>query len=155
MQEEWKPILDYPDYEVSNLGNARRNNKLLKPLNHKGYYRICLCNNGKEKRMRIHRLVACAFLPNPDNLLEVDHIDRNKANNIVTNLRWINHSDNCLNTHRQDKELFGISKTKNNKYYVRLTKNNKTLSFGTYDILEDAIKVRDENRLSLLGNQHL
>ena len=66
-----------------------RNNKFLKPqLTRDGYYSVDLCLNGTDKVVKIHRLVANAFIPNPENLPQVNHIDENKTNNNVNNLEW-------------------------------------------------------------------
>jgi len=141
---EWRPITDFPNYEISNTGEVRRNGRTLKPqLTKKGYYRVRISNKGK----LIHRLVAEAFIPNTNNLTEIDHIDRNRTNNVVSNLRWITRSENCLNKER--KELYGIFKNIYNKYQVSFKRNQKTLYFGTYDTLDEAIRVRDYN-LSLV-----
>lgn len=146
MNIEWKIITDYPEYEVSNLGQIRRKDKVLKPkLNTKGYYGVDLWKQNQRKRKRIHRLVACAFLPNPDNKKEVDHIDRCKTNNMVTNLRWVTRSENMLNTYRRDNPLLGISWKKSHKQYeVHFTLNNKIKHYGLYKTIEEAIQVRDK-----------
>lgn len=91
--EIWKDIKDYEGlYQVSNLGrvrNIRHNkNKILKPIYHKKYYQITLSKNNIRVQYRIHRLVATAFIPNPENLPEVNHKDENKVNNCVSNLEW-------------------------------------------------------------------
>ena len=57
-------------------------------IDHRGYKAICLCNDGKPKRYNVHRLVAETYLPNPDNLPQVNHIDEDKTNNNVDNLEW-------------------------------------------------------------------
>ena len=140
--EEYKPILDYPDYEVSNLGNVRniKTGRILKPRNNDGYYRVLLNNKNK----RIHRLVALTFLPNPDNKTDVDHIDRNRTNNVVSNLRWVSRSENCLNTKSRDRELFGIYyREKKQKYQVVLTIDRKLKSIGYRKTLEEATILRD------------
>lgn len=103
MQEFWKDIDGFPDYQVSNLGNVKSlerkvkkwngyrtvNERILKAkIDRGGYQMVGLCSYGKHKNMLVHRLVACAFLPNPDNLPQVNHIDENKLNNNVSNLEW-------------------------------------------------------------------
>lgn len=107
MSEEWRTIEDHPNYSVSNLGRVRndKTGKLLKP--HKsnkenGYYRVTLFQATRESRKNflIHRLVAMAFIPNPDNKKEVNHIDGDKFNNVVSNLEWVSPSENCLHAHR-------------------------------------------------------
>lgn len=156
MSEEWKPILDYPDYEVSNLGQVRRNGKIRKTSdNQHGYNQVILCKNSKAYSRKVHRLVAEAFIPNPENKPQVDHIDRNRTNNVVTNLRWVDNSENGLNTKSRDRELFGIRKVKSG-YVVSFTKeseNNRTETqkrqeyFGWRKTLEEA----KELRASILG----
>lgn len=102
IEEIWKTIEGYPNYEVSNLGNVRSLNfhkekkiKLKTPTKNKfGYLRILLWKDGKPKLQSIHRLVAKAFIPNPDNLPQVNHKDENKQNNCVDNLEWCTASYN-------------------------------------------------------------
>ena len=94
--EIWKKVDGYPNYEVSNLGNVRSLNyhregesKILKTsLNNKGYLYITLCKEGKTKRYFVHRLVAQAFLDNPNNLPQVNHKDEDKTNNHVSNIEY-------------------------------------------------------------------
>ena len=72
-----------------------KSKKFLKPwVNQKGYLKVDLWKNGKMKHYRIHRLVAEAYIPNPDNLPQVDHIDGNKMHNFLNNLQWITNRDN-------------------------------------------------------------
>lgn len=87
--EVWKDVEGYEGiYQVSNLGNIKRDKKL-KPLKAKsGYCIVCLCKDGKQETKYVHRLVALAFLPNPQNLPQVNHKDENKANNSLNNLEW-------------------------------------------------------------------
>ena len=90
MEEIWKKIDGY-NYEVSNYGNVRRieTGKILKQYKNKdGYMRVELRNMDKRKNCRVHRLVAIAFIPNPDNLPEVNHKNELKADNTVSNLEW-------------------------------------------------------------------
>lgn len=105
--EIWKDVVGYEGlYQVSNLGNVKRicfiNNKTIKPKinflskckDKHGYYRAYLSKNGKRKNAQIHRLVAEAFIPNPNNYIEVNHKDENPSNNYANNLEWCNHKYN-------------------------------------------------------------
>jgi hypothetical protein len=112
MEEEWRWAFE-GHYEVSNFGNIRSVDRVSvsygnRLCNRKGrimiinyvpgkYGMIVLSMNGKISTYSVHRLVAKAFLPNPDNLVQVDHIDRNRHNNHVSNLRWVSHSCNQQN----------------------------------------------------------
>ena len=94
-QERWKPIFGYDGmYEVSDLGRVRsRKRGEWKVMSAKkrrdGYFSVNLCKDGKQKTVKIHRLVAQAFIPN-DNIFntEVNHIDECKQNNRVSNIEW-------------------------------------------------------------------
>jgi len=90
MIEEWKDIPGYEGlYEVSNLGRVRRNGKILKPSkNRYGYFQLVLSKDGTKRTFTIHRLVAYAFINNPDNLPCINHKDEDKTNNAVNNLEW-------------------------------------------------------------------
>lgn len=96
--EEWRPIKIFERlYEVSNMGrvrNVKKSNILCGHPDKKGYLRVCLHKDGKQKIFKIHRLVAMAFIPNPSNLPQVNHKDENKANNCVENLEWCNNKYN-------------------------------------------------------------
>ena len=115
MEEIWMPIKGYEGlYDVSNLGRVKRLERttensgtysgystfkelILKPRENKkrhGYYEISLKKNKKEKRFKIHRLVALTFIPNPDNKPEVNHKDGDKSNNCVDNLEWVTSKEN-------------------------------------------------------------
>lgn len=103
--EEWRTVEEYPNYEVSNLGNVRRarTGRALKAfVNDSGYLRVNLSPtpNEKAKAVLVHRIVTRAFHGRPvgeRNL--VDHIDRNKLNNRAENLHWVNWKENLENTH--------------------------------------------------------
>lgn len=91
MKEVWKNIFDFIGYQVSNFGRIRslKTYKILKQHSRgNGYMSVNLSHHGKRFNFSIHRLVAEAFIPNPDNLPEVNHKDENKFNNNVTNLEW-------------------------------------------------------------------
>lgn len=89
--ERWKKIDGYDNYSVSDMGRVRndRTGRILKPGNLKqGYTQVHLSKNGKITNHLIHRLVALTFIPNPDNLPQVNHINEDKTDNHVNNLEW-------------------------------------------------------------------
>lgn len=114
-EEIWKPVVGYEDrYQISNMGNLKSNDYLIHYCNGKKElrkgrirkaniiqgYRVFLMakeTGGKRFNMRASRMVAMAFIPNPYNKPCVDHIDTNKLNDSVENLRWVTHSENNLN----------------------------------------------------------
>ena len=90
MEEIWKSIPGFEDYTVSNLGRVmNKHGRIMKPSNHKqGYKLIGLKKDKKLYGKQVHRLVALAFIPNPNNLPQVNHKDECKNNNCVDNLEW-------------------------------------------------------------------
>ena len=97
MKEIWKDIKDYEGlYQVSNLGNVKslKTNKNLYYSKSKNYLRVSLNKNGIRKGYSIHRLVAQAFIPNPNNYPCVNHKDCNGNNNKVNNLEWCTYKQN-------------------------------------------------------------
>lgn len=96
--ELWKEIDDFPGYHISNYGRVRskkHNNKLLicRP-NHAGYMKVCMYKCGDLKGRRVSRLVAKAFIPNPLNKPQVNHIDGFRDNDKWINLEWVTSSEN-------------------------------------------------------------
>lgn len=98
MQEEiWKEIKDFPMYEVSNQGNVRNKEtlKLRKPQINQGYVWMLLSEgSGKPKGRAVHRLVAQAFIENPENKAEVNHKNLDKTDNRAENLEWCTRQEN-------------------------------------------------------------
>lgn len=97
--EVFKDIKSNPDYQISNLGRvwSKKSNRYLKPQKDNcGYLRIQLyMGNGKVRTEKVHRLVAIAFIDNPNNLPEVNHINHIRDDNRVENLEWVDHKENC------------------------------------------------------------
>lgn len=101
-----KEITNYPGYKITRNGQvwSEKSKRFLKLRSDRGYLRIYIYGlNGIRRNVRIHRLVAETYLPNPNNLKTVNHIDGNKSNNDVSNLEWLSHKDNMK--HAYDEGL--------------------------------------------------
>lgn len=99
--EKWSPIPD-THYSVSSEGRVRNDETgRIKALGkrHDGYYKVDLYSEGSRSSERVHRLVAQAFIPNPNNKPQVNHIDGNKINNSVENLEWVDGSENMIHAY--------------------------------------------------------
>lgn len=108
--EEWKTIDDFPNYKISNFGNVYNTQtgmRLTACVNSSDYKKYTLRKNCKPFNAYAHRLVAKAFIPNPNNFPEVNHIDGNKWNNRADNLEWVSRSQNAIHAFR--KGLRGIN----------------------------------------------
>ena len=131
--EIWKPVVGYKGlYEVSSFGRVRsldrydgrayRRGCILKPKIQSNYLRVSLCNGGKCKQQSIHRLVAQAFIPNPNNLPMVNHKDENTKNNCVENLEWCDAKYNRNYGSMNEKLAKHFSKP-----ILQFSKNNKLI----------------------------
>lgn len=104
--ERKKPIPGYEGYEVTSWGRVLRNGKPITQETHcKGYKRVDLYKGSERKHYKVHRLVAEAFIPNPENKPQVNHIDGNNQNNSISNLEWVTNDENC----RKAKELRSLT----------------------------------------------
>jgi len=129
MKEEWKPIKRYETlYEISSFGRVKskdrftrngtsggyiRKGKILKlGSNPAGYAIIGLHKNNKQKFFPVHRLVAQAFIPNPENKPQINHIDGNKRNNNICNLEWATRSENMKHAVKTGLLIMNLKKPK-------------------------------------------
>lgn len=108
VEEQWRPIPQFPEYRISSHGRVMSHkwgrSFILKPeVHYIGYLRVMLCRR-PVKRFRIHRLVAEAFIPNPAGLPVVNHKDRNKKNNQVSNLEWVTQRDNVRHWQEDNRQ---------------------------------------------------
>lgn len=109
MIEEWKDIPNFNGlYQVSNNGNIKRTKDeyiFKKNKNSRGYRIITLTKDKKEYSLSVHRLVAEAFIPNPNNLPQINHKDGNKLNNKIENLEWCTQSENMKHAYKNKLEI--------------------------------------------------
>lgn len=130
-KEVWKDVKGYEGYyQVSNLGKVRsldrvdtlgyhRKGKVLTDNSDKdGYHQVGLFQGGKGKACKVHRLVAQAFLENPDNLPQVNHKDEDKTNNVVSNLEWCTAAYNMNYGTRNERARKAITRTQGKPVYV-------------------------------------
>ena len=135
--EVWKPVVDYPEYEVSNIGRVRKGKKIKKISNNEKKYGITYTHaNIRAKNKEVHQLVLSTFRPNTAPWLydRVDHIDGDGTNNNLYNLRWSNATLNMLNR----KNAKGYDKTKFGTYHARIQIEGKQKNLGTYKTAEEA-----------------
>lgn len=141
--EIWLPITDFPNYQISNYGRVKSlertiimpnggtkyiPEKILKPhQNNNGYLIVFLHNNGKQKAVSIHRIVAQLFIPNPNNLSQVNHINEEKTDNRIENLCWVSSKENCN---------YG---TRNNKISTSMFNGKKSKQVIQYDLQNNLI----------------
>ncbi len=144
MEEFYKVIKEFPNYNISNKGNVinTKTNRMMTIMMRNGY-KIVKLNRTSRK---IHRLIAIAFIPNPNNKSVIDHIDRNPLNNCIDNLRWVNFDENSKNRNISKNNKSGVSGVffcnTSKKYRAFICINLKKVWLGCYENLDDAIKAR-------------
>ena len=163
VNEIWKPCEVNPVYYVSNYGRVKtidhkiwckvnnsyslRKGHLCKLTNNnsKKYWRVCVQINNKQKMFAVHRLVATAFISNPNNLPQINHIDGNKDNNCVENLEWCTNKYNVLHAHET-----GLNWTEKHRKRSSLECNFRKLTIEQVSYIRDTFKNID---CSIRGNK--
>ena len=145
-------IPNYNNYEVSENGILRnvKTKKELKTWDTNGYEYCRVINENGHYKIGIHRLIGITWIDNPDNLPVIDHIDRNKKNNHISNLRWVSFSENSINKNipiynQKDKELHHITKGYGGIGFVVGIQRNLERIQKYFNTLEKAIEFRNEN----------
>ena len=115
-KEIWKRIENYPDYFVSNFGRiksyrwGKRTSILIPMRTPEGYVAIYFYKDGcKRKSIKIHRLVAKVFIPNPENKRCVNHKDGNKSNNHIENLEWMTKSEDLKHAYKTGLKKYNLT----------------------------------------------
>lgn len=157
MAEIWKDVNGYEGlYQVSNLGRVkslenRSNHKkemIMRFAKIKGYNKVTLSKNSESKSYPVHRLVATAFIENPDNKPHVNHIDGDKTNNNADNLEWVTDSENIR--HAIKNKLINQTKGFNNsrgQFVCQLDSNTDDVLaiYGSFRIAEKITKIPHSN----------
>ena len=145
--EEFSRYLIYENGDVLNIAKGI----LMKSRIRFGYKIVDLTNDkGIRKSMRVHRLIGLAYIPNPLNKPCIDHIDQNKSNNHLSNLRWATYAENSQNIKQPNKnnklneKYISIINKKGYKYYRFVKEFNKKNHEKLFKTLEEAKKYRDE-----------
>lgn len=163
-REVWKPIIGFEGvYEVSNFGIVRSLKRTIKSVSargllynyikkgiimklslHKQYlYCSLFIVQSKQFRLSVHKAVAQAFIPNPENKSCVNHIDGNKLNNTVENLEWVTIRENTCHSHSKTNKYVGVTlHKKTGKWQSRIWHNDKAVHIGLYTSQEEAYSAR-------------
>ena len=155
--EEFKKIANY-NYSVSNLGHVRNdvtNRILTNMIDTNGYYQVNLYKNKKMKTIQVHKLVANAFIANPDDKPCVDHINNNRLDNNINNLRWCTYTENNRNKSMKSNNSSGIKGVtfhkKSNKWCAQIMIDGINIHIGYYDTIEEATIARVQRARQAFG----
>ncbi len=154
----WKQIDGYENYETSICGQVRNitTKRILRPRIRSGYYAVDLYKNRESITFPIHRLVANTFLPKIDTTKNcVDHVDCNRLNNTISNLRWVSHQENNFNSSMSSNNTSGIKGIyfvkETNKQRALIGFNNKLIHLGSFKNIDDAKNARQKMAKQLFG----
>jgi hypothetical protein len=157
-------IIDYPDYELHYDGNEvkiwsnRKIGKYLTPLNMDGYYKVKLYNQNGFKVIPIAKILYCCLNNlSLDEIISIDHIDRNRKNDNVSNLRLASQSEQCINKNKQNNcssNYKGVNWRKDRKkWQAYITCNKKTKHLGYYET-EEAAAIAYNNQAKILHGDY-
>ena len=157
INEEWRSINGFINYQVSNIGrvrNVKTGRIFNQNLDTNGYCYVKLRQDNEPTNCRLQRLVAKEFLDNPQNKPFVDHIDRNKLNNCINNLRWATNQENQMNStktkNKKTSKYKGFSWFKAcNKWKAQIKLNGKSFHLGYFDNEKDAARAYNNKALEL------
>ena len=157
--EEYKLIVDYPNYEVSNIGNVRNKTtgRILKAtlILNNGYLKVGLSKKKVRKTIDVHKLVSNAFLNNPDDKNCVDHINNNRTDNNVSNLRFATKTENGRNrimNQNNTSNVKGVSFHKLvKKWRAKITIDGIGVHIGYFENIEDAKQARMKKANEIFG----
>ena len=152
----WTLVKRYPNYEVSICGQVRnfKTKRILKYFtNDRGYYYVSISQKSKSINLKIHRLVLENFIPNVEKKENIDHVNNNKLDNTISNLRWCTPSENQFNRslNKNNKSGYKGIAWENNKWRVTIRHNNKRINLGYFINIEDAKNARQEMAQKLFG----
>ena len=159
----WKAVNGYEGlYEVSNNGQVRSldiytpcfNGAMqlrkgrIKPIyeNNRGYQLVSLCHKGKTERFLLHRIVANAFIPNPENKTQVNHIDGNIKNNNAANLEWVSDNENKMHS----SVVIGGTQRPKRPVLVKQINSGRELLFGGLREAERALSLEHKSALNVV-----
>lgn len=133
---EWREVKEYNHYEVNQFGEIRHKirKKILKPRINNGYQYVNFKINGKNINFSVHRIVANAFIPNPNGYTEVNHKDYNRSNNCVDNLEWVSSSQNKYHAFLKEE-----NKKSRGKAVNQYTKEG--ILIKTFDTITEAAQI--------------
>ena len=149
---EYRVIKDFPNYEISEDCEVRniKTGRIIKQYQLHGYYRVALIKEKGKKQITVatHRLLAIAFIPNIENYPIIDHINRIKTDNRISNLRWVTYKENANNVdiHKRvhknkTKYNIGLFLCEKTNLWIVKNRTSKLKVIGKYENIDDAIAV--------------
>ena len=157
VEDGWVEVPGSLGYSINRMGHLRRRKGTKVRMssghaNHLGYiyYKMIMPDGNLATRLA-HRLVAEAFVPNPNGYREIDHIDQNPSNNCAENLRWVSRSEQLRNRAPYGRSGIKNIKMSGRQYYVTIVRDSKIAFQGHFKTLEEAVAARDAATAELDG----